>query len=68
MQLLRLRDVTRATSLGRSSIYRKIGDGTFPAPLRLSPGCVRWDSDDLANWKAKLRAANDNKPAGGEAA
>jgi len=61
MLLLKLTDVTRATGLGRSTIYRKIGEGTFPAPLALSAGCVRWDSDDLETWKATLpRACNDN--------
>lgn len=61
MQLLKLGDVMEATRLGRSTIYRRIGDGTFPAPLALGRGCVRWDAEDLESWKAALpRAANDN--------
>lgn len=65
MLLLKLKDVTRATSLGRSTIYRRIGEGTFPAPLKLSEGCVRWDADDLETWKASLpKAANDNSKPG----
>lgn len=68
MQLLKLTQVTQATGLGRSTVYRRISEGTFPAPLRLSAGCVRWDEDDLANWKAKLKVANDNRRAGEEAA
>jgi prophage regulatory protein len=61
MQLLKLTEVTKATSLGRSTIYRRIGEGTFPAPLKLSEGCVRWDSEDLEAWRKALpRAANDN--------
>jgi prophage regulatory protein len=64
MQLWRLSEVTKATSLGRSTIYRRIGEGTFPPPLKLSEGCVRWDDDDLEAWKAGLpKAANDNRPA-----
>lgn len=59
--MLKLSDVTKATSLGRSTIYRRIGEGTFPAPLHLSPGCVRWDADDLEVWKRTLpKGANDN--------
>jgi prophage regulatory protein len=61
MQLLKLTDVTRATSLGRSTVYRKIAEGNFPAPLRLSAGCVRWDAADLESWKSTLKAANDNR-------
>lgn len=61
MQLLKLTDVTKATSLGRSTIYRKISEGTFPSPLTLSPGCVRWDADHLQAWRDALStAANSN--------
>jgi prophage regulatory protein len=64
MQLLKLTDVTKATSLGRSTIYRKISEGTFPPPLQLSTGCVRWDADHLRAWRDALPVANDNaKPA-----
>lgn len=64
MLLLKLSEVTKATSLGRSTIYRRIGEGTFPAPLKLSAGCVRWDADDLETWRAGLKAANDNASKG----
>jgi prophage regulatory protein len=61
MQLWKLSEVTKATSLGRSTIYRRIGEGTFPAPLKLSEGCVRWDDADLQAWRDALpKAANDN--------
>jgi prophage regulatory protein len=63
MQLWKLSEVTKATSLGRSTIYRRIGEGTFPAPLKLSEGCVRWDDDDLRAWRDALpKGTNDNKP------
>lgn len=61
MQLFSLREVQAQVGLGRSTIYRKVGEGTFPPPLKLSEGCVRWDADDLETWKATLpRACNDN--------
>lgn len=61
MQLLKLTDVTKATGLGRSTIYRKISENTFPPPLQLSPGCVRWDADHLQAWRDALpMAANSN--------
>ena len=68
MQLLKLTDVTRATGLGRSTVYKKIAEGNFPAPLRLGPGCVRWNSEALESWKASLKPANDSRPASAEAA
>ncbi|ABE62831.1 phage transcriptional regulator, AlpA [Nitrobacter hamburgensis X14] len=61
MLLLKLTDVTKATGLGRSTIYRKISENTFPPPLQLSPGCVRWDADHLQAWRDALPiAANSN--------
>ena len=34
MKLIKLREVTRITSLSRSTIYQAITDGQFPKPLR----------------------------------
>jgi prophage regulatory protein len=64
MQLLTLKDVTAATRIGRSTVYRWVEEGRFPAPLALSPGCVRWRQEDIDTWVSGLRAANDNEPAG----
>jgi prophage regulatory protein len=62
MLLLKLAEVTKATGLGRSTIYRKISEGTFPSPLQLGPGCVRWDTDHLQAWRDALSVAgNDNR-------
>jgi len=38
--LLRLEDVMLATSIGSSTIYRKIVADQFPRPLRLGPGTI----------------------------
>ncbi len=27
-------------------------DSTFPKPIRLTPGCVRWKLSDLETWEA----------------
>lgn len=42
--------VLRMTGLGRSTIYRWIADGSFPAPVRLGPRAVAWRWSDLARW------------------
>ncbi|MGF6433467.1 helix-turn-helix transcriptional regulator [Bradyrhizobium elkanii] len=68
MLLLKLTDVTKATGLGRSTVYRKISEGSFPPPLQLG-GCVRWDADHLRAWRDALPVAgNDNRQAGSQAA
>jgi prophage regulatory protein len=48
--LLRLADVMLATSIGSSTIYRKIAAKQFPRPLRLGPGSVRWKAAEVSAW------------------
>jgi prophage regulatory protein len=48
--LARLPVVLRVTGLGRSTIYRWIADGSFPAPVRLGPRAVAWRWSDLERW------------------
>lgn len=49
-RLLRLKIVIDCTGLGRSSIYRKIDDGTFPAPIRIGARAVAWVENDVQKW------------------
>jgi prophage regulatory protein len=46
----RIRDVTRICALSRSTIYRRIADGTFPAQVRLGPRASAWSSAALQAW------------------
>ena len=48
--LARLPTVLKVTGLGRSTIYRWIADGSFPAPVRLGPRAVAWRWSDLDRW------------------
>jgi prophage regulatory protein len=49
-QLLRLRDVSRMVGLGRSSIYRLVSLGTFPAPKKLGARSVAWLQSEVESW------------------
>lgn len=53
-RLMKLREVKHIVSLATSSIYRMMDAGTFPRPVRLSPGCVRWRQSDLEKWLESL--------------
>jgi prophage regulatory protein len=53
-RFLKLREVMRITSLGSSTIYRRMDAGTFPKPKILSVGCVRWRESDIEKWMAEL--------------
>lgn len=49
--LLTQREVLRMTGFrSRTSIYRRTRAGTFPAPLVLGNGAIRWRQSDLLAW------------------
>jgi prophage regulatory protein len=47
---LRLSEVCSLVAISRSTIYKRISDGSFPCPVRLSERSVRWRFEDVANW------------------
>ena len=50
-------EVEAITSLSRSTIYRKMAQGTFPAAVAISEGRVGWESRAVDEWcEAKLAA------------
>lgn len=49
-RLMLIKEVITTTGLARSTIYKKIKEGTFPPPLHISPSCVRWKDSDINNW------------------
>ena len=46
----RLPTVKRQTGLGRSTIYSRISDGTFPKPISLGGSMVGWVSTEISSW------------------
>ena len=48
--ILRLPDVIKSTGRKRSSIYRDVRKGTFPAPVALGPRAVGWRESDIIDW------------------
>lgn len=53
-QILRMPDVVRLTGLSRSSIYRMIAEGEFPAPVRLRRQAVGWKASAVQRWSDSL--------------
>lgn len=47
---LRLPQVLEGTGLSKTSIYRMIKRGQFPAPARLSERVVAWDEAAVCAW------------------
>jgi prophage regulatory protein len=43
-------EVEAITTLSRSTIYRKMAEGTFPASVPISEGRVGWDRQVIEEW------------------
>jgi prophage regulatory protein len=51
-RILRLKTVLSRTGLSRSTIYRKIAEGTFPAQIRISTNGAGWRESEIDRWIA----------------
>ncbi|QKC80988.1 AlpA family phage regulatory protein [Mesorhizobium sp. NZP2077] len=49
-RIVRLKTVLARTGLSRSTIDRKIAEGTFPAQIKLSINGVGWRESDVNRW------------------
>jgi prophage regulatory protein len=62
-RIIRLRTVLARTGLSRSTIYRKIAEGTFPAQIKISANGAGWHESEIDRWiadPAGWRATNGN--------
>ncbi|SES13462.1 helix-turn-helix transcriptional regulator [Sphingobium sp. YR768] len=51
-RIIRLKTVLARTGLSRSTVYRKIADGTFPAQIRISVHGAGWRESSINRWIA----------------
>lgn len=49
-RILRLGSVLERTGLTRSTLYRKMSAGTFPAQVRISERCIGWRENEIEQW------------------
>lgn len=61
-KILRMRSILQRTGLSRSTIYRKMKDGTFPNQVRISEHCCGWRESAISRWIADP-ACYRNEPA-----
>jgi prophage regulatory protein len=50
MRIIRLKEVIDSTGLARSTIYKYIGEGTFPKPVSLGDRSVGWVDTEVHDW------------------
>ena len=48
--LLTCREIEQRTGLSRSTIFRKVRDGTFPAPVKIGKRALRWLESGIRVW------------------
>lgn len=51
-RIIRLNTVLDRTGLSRSTIYRKIAEGTFPGQLKISANGAGWRESEINGWVA----------------
>lgn len=51
-RIIRLNTVLARTGLSRSTIYRKMTEGTFPTQLKISANGAGWHESEINRWVA----------------
>ena len=59
-QLLRITEVSRLTSLAKSTINLWVAQGKFPKPLTLSPTIKVWRNQSLIDWIEFQKGASES--------
>lgn len=59
MRIIRLKQVIETTGLGRSTIYKYIGEHTFPEPVPLGGRAVGWLEEEVLDWVLSRVALRD---------
>ena len=49
-RIIRINTVLDRTGLSRSTLYRKVHDGTFPKQIKLSDRCAGWHESAVIAW------------------
>lgn len=49
-RILRIKTVLERTGLSRSTLYRKIDQGSFPRQIAISARCAGWRESAVARW------------------
>jgi prophage regulatory protein len=60
-KLIRLKTVLDRTGLSRSTLYRKIGEGTFPRQVSISVHGTGWHESAVDRWIADPPAYREDR-------
>ena len=48
---IKIAEVRKKTTLGRSTIYKKIAENSFPKPVSLGANSVAWIESEILEWQ-----------------
>ncbi len=48
--IIRFPTVQRKTGLSRTTLWRRVKDGSFPEPVKISARTIGWFSDEIQDW------------------
>lgn len=51
-RILRMKSVLLQTGLSKSTLYRRIADGTFPRQFRIGEQSIGWYESEVNKWVA----------------
>ncbi|ABL68219.1 helix-turn-helix transcriptional regulator [Paracoccus denitrificans] len=51
-RIIRMKTVLARTGLSKSTLYRKMAEGTFPPRLKISVNGAGWHESDIDRWIA----------------
>lgn len=64
-RILRIKAVLERTGLSRSTLYRKVQEGTFPQPIKIAVRCAGWRESAIMNWLEDPASYMRSETAGG---
>jgi prophage regulatory protein len=62
-RIIRLKTVLNRTGLSRSTVYRKIAEGTFPPQIPISVHGAGWSEVEISRWVSNPPAYRPIAPA-----
>ena len=62
LRILRRDEVLEVIGLSRATLYRLIGEGAFPAPVKLAANSVGWRESAIREWLDSREPAFDISP------
>jgi prophage regulatory protein len=67
MRLMRLEEVCETAGIGKTLLYKLIGEGAFPKPVNIGDRAVRWVQGEVDDWilaRIEERDVEPEQPAG----